>query len=115
VLISGFIVKGGEPRNIVIRGLGPSLTANGIQQAAGNPKIDVYQGSQKMATNTDWKTDRRVQELTQNYPSLQPSNDKEAALLLTLLPGAYTVQGINEDGTDGVMVLEVYDVDANLN
>ncbi|MEY2521399.1 MAG: hypothetical protein QOF24_3158 [Verrucomicrobiota bacterium] len=112
-LITGFIVNGGQPRNVVVRALGPSLSASGLQQVAANPKIDVYRGSTRIATNADWKTDTRASSLAQNYPSLAPSNDKEAALLLTLLPGAYTLQGINEPGTEGIMLLEVYDVDSS--
>ena len=72
----------------------------------------IYKGSTKLATNADWKTDFRSGFLAQNYPSLAPTNDKEAALLLTLFPGTYTVQGINEDGTEGIMLIEAYDVDS---
>ena len=111
-LTTGLIITGGEPRNVVVRALGPSLNANGIQQVAANPKIVIYKGSTKLATNADWKTDFRSGFLAQNYPSLVPTNDKEAALLLTLFPGTYTVQGINEDGTEGIMLIEAYDVDS---
>jgi hypothetical protein len=111
-LITGLIVTGGVPRNVVVRAMGPSLITSGIQQVAGNPKIVVYQGSQRTATNADWKADSRASELSQKYPSLAPTNDKEAAMLLTLLPGAYTLQGINEDGTEGIVLLEAYDVDS---
>jgi hypothetical protein len=111
-LIAGFIVNGGEPRNIVVRGLGPSLSASGIQQVAGNPRIVVFQGSTAIAGNGDWKKDLRADELNQKYPALAPSNDNEAAMLLTLLPGTYTLQGINENGTEGIMLLEAYDVDS---
>lgn len=114
-LISGFIVTGGEPRNVVVRALGPSLSSSGIQQFVTNPRLVVYQGSQAIAANRDWKKDFRADELSQKYPTLAPGNDNEAAMLLTLLPGAYTLQGISEDGTEGVMILEAYDVDANLN
>jgi hypothetical protein len=113
-LITGLIVSGGQPRNIVVRALGPSLSSSGIQQAAANPKLVVFRGSQKLATNADWKTDARANSLAQNYPSLAPTNDKEAAMLLTLLPGSYTLQGINEDGTEGIMLLEAYDVDSTI-
>jgi hypothetical protein len=111
-LITGFIITGGEPRNVVVRALGPSLSASGVQQVAANPKIVIYRGSTRIATNADWKTDSRSIYLSQNYPSLAPTNDREAALLLTLLPGSYTVQGINEDGTEGIMLVETYDVDS---
>ena len=112
VLIGGFVLTGGQPRNVVVRALGPTLGQYGVKQVAGNPKLQVYQGSRRIASNADWKTDPRANELAQNYPSLAPTNDKEAALLLTLLPGAYTLWGINEDGTEGIVLLEAYDVDS---
>jgi hypothetical protein len=113
-LISGFIVTGGEPRNVVVRALGPSLSSSGIQQFVTNPRLDVYQGSNVIGGNKDWKKDLRADELAQKYPSLVPSNDNEAAMLLTLLPGTYTLQGLSEDGTEGVMILEAYDVDSSI-
>jgi hypothetical protein len=113
-LITGFIITGGEPRNVLIRALGPSLSALGIQQPVANPKIDVYQGSHKVASNLDWKKDYRASDITQNYPSLAPSNDKEPAVLRTLLPGTYTIQVSSEDGVDGVAVVEAYDVDSSI-
>ena len=111
-LITGFIVTGRQPRNVVLRALGPSLKTAGVQQAISNPRIDVYSGSTRIATNADWKTDVRASSLAQNYPSLAPTDDLEAALLLTLLPGTYTLQGISEDGTEGIVLLEAYDVDS---
>jgi len=97
----------------VVRAIGPSLTSRGIQQAAGNPKIEVYSPSgRRIAVNADWKSDPRASLLSASYPALVPESDKEAAMLLTLSPGAYTLHGINEDGTERVMLLEAYDVDA---
>lgn len=112
-LITGFIVTGGTPRNVVIRVLGPSLRPLGVEQAAANPQLEVYQGSTRIAANADWKSDRRASLLAEKFPSLAPSNDKEAALWLTLLPGNYTIQGTNEDGTEGIVLIEAYDADSN--
>ena len=111
-LITGFIITGGTPRNIVIRALGPSLGAAGIKEPAGNPKIEVYQGATRVAVNADWKDDRRAILLPENFPSLVPANDKEAALWLTLSPGTYTIQATNEEGTEGIVLVEAYDVDS---
>lgn len=110
-LITGFIVTGGTPRNIVIRALGPSLRSAGVQQPVANPKLEVYHGSTRIAANADWKSDRRAASLAENFPSLAPSDDKEAALWLTLLPGNYTIQATNEDGTEGIVLIEAYDAD----
>jgi hypothetical protein len=113
-LITGLIIKGGEPRTVVVRALGPSLSSSGLQEVAGNPRLVVHREGTLLTSNSDWKAGSRADELVQKYPMLAPSNDKEAALLLTLLPGSYTLQGINEDGTEGVVLLEAYDVDSSL-
>jgi hypothetical protein len=113
-LISGFIIQGGQPRNVFIRGLGPSLAAFGIQQFAADPKIQVFSSARKIAENDNWQSDVRANELMQHYPDLVPSDAREAALLLALMPGSYTVIGLNQAGADAVELLEVYDVDAAL-
>lgn len=107
--ITGFIVRGREPRNLVIRALGPSLRASGIQHSASNPAIEIFRGSVKIASNLDWRNDPRSYLLTR--VQLAPPNDQEAALYLTLLPGAYTVHTVNQDASQGITVTEVYDVD----
>ena len=111
-LITGLIIKGGQPRNVVVRALGPSLVASGVQEPAGNPSIEVFQGSRRIAANSNWKADGRSAALSTSYEALAPKDEKEAALLLTLMPGAYTLHGVNEDGPGGIMVLEAYDVDS---
>jgi hypothetical protein len=112
-LISGIIVTGGQPRNLVLRGLGPSLAGSGVSQPVMNPQIALFNAAgTKIASNTDWQKDKRAGDLSNNYPALAPKDSREAALLVTLLPGAYTLQGTSEDGTEGVMLLEAYDVDA---
>lgn len=109
-LITGFIIRGGEPRNVIIRGLGPSLTQQGVPEAATNPKIQLFVGSAPGSSNTDWKTDKNASVIMDSYPLLAPHNEKEAALYRTLLPGeAYTIHTTNEDSTDGVVLTEVYD------
>jgi len=123
--ITGFMVQGGEPRNVVIRALGPSLRTSGIVNVAANPSIEVFRGPTqlspylpsfdasrgptKIASNGDWRKGARSRLLTRLH--LEPSDEKEAALYLTLLPGSYTVHTVNEGGRQGVAVTEVYDVD----
>ena len=112
-LITGLIISGGTPRNIVVRVLGPSLGLAGVGHAAVNPKLEVYRDATRIATNADWKDDRRAEFLAQHFPALVPANDKEAALWLTLFPGNYTIQASNEDGTEGIALIEAYDVDSS--
>lgn len=63
------------------------------------------------AANTDRKKDANASVISRYFPTLAPPGLKEAALYLTLLPGAYTVQTSGEGGGEGVVLTEVYDAD----
>ena len=122
-LIAGFVVQGGEPRNVLIRAIGPSLAALGVVEPLANPRLAVFHGLEKVAENDDWKTGNLATSLVPDgaesvapppwYMWLYPMNAKESAVLLSLPPGAYTVQvsGTTAAGT-GIGLVEVYDFDA---
>jgi hypothetical protein len=108
VLIGGFIVGGYKPETVVIRGIGPSLTAFGVAEALADPFLSVHnsQGA-AIASNDDWETTQK-QALIDSH--LAPADPKEAAILTDLQPGNYTavISGVN-NGT-GLGVVEVYNV-----
>jgi PKD repeat protein len=108
-LIGGFIIKGTEPKKVVLRGLGPSLNLPGELQ---DPVIQLYNSSNvNIGGNDDWKTDEQNVEST----GLAPSNDRESALVITLNPGTYTVVMRGKDNGSGIGVVEVYDVNLAAN
>lgn len=45
VLIGGFIIDGTEAKQIVLRAIGPSLSAFGVANALSNPVLEVHDGS----------------------------------------------------------------------
>ncbi len=110
VLIGGLIISGTEPKQVVIRGLGPSLEVNGMPlgNTLADPTLELYQGATLISTNDNWK-DTQETEITAS--GLAPQNDLESAISVTLDPGSYTVilRGKN-DGT-GIGLVEAYDVD----
>jgi hypothetical protein len=121
-LIAGFIVQGGEPRNVLIRAIGPSLATFGVVEALADPRLSVFRGTEKIAINDDWKNGNFASALVPDgaqsaapppwYMWLYPTNAKESAVLLSLAPGAYTVQVRGANGTStGVALVEVYDFD----
>ena len=58
VLISGFIITGTDPKTIVLRALGPSLSGFGLSGVLSDPVLSVYNSSGTLiATNDDWQTD----------------------------------------------------------
>ena len=111
VMIAGFIIGGGAAKEVVIRGLGPSLASAGISNPLANPTIELHSSSGALLlSNDNWQSDvnaGRVQGL-----SLAPNLPVESALDTTLNPGAYTVIMRGVGGGTGVGLVEVYDVSA---
>jgi hypothetical protein len=87
-MIGGFILGGGTPSRVLVRALGPSLASAGVRGALENPTAAIFdaQGS-ALAANDDWRSDN--QEAIE-ATGAAPADDREAATLLTLPPGAYT-------------------------
>jgi hypothetical protein len=108
VAIAGFIVTGNSAKQIVVRGLGPSLAAAGVQEPLSDPVIELYDASGSLlSSNNDWQ-DTQGQALRD--ANLAPSNDHESAILTTLAPGAYTVVLHGNAGATGIGLVELYDL-----
>ncbi len=108
VLIGGFVIGGSTSRRIVIRALGPTLASAGVSGALANPSLQLNNAAGvQIAANDNWAADPNAALLTSL--GLAPGNSAEAATVVTLAPGAYTVivRGVNS-GT-GVALVEVYD------
>jgi hypothetical protein len=109
-VIAGFILGGsnGDDR-IVVRGIGPSLTAAGVAEALADPTLELRDGDGVLlASNNDWQDDpTQAAELI--AAGLAPANALEAGIAATLPPGPFTalLAGLN-NGT-GVGLVEVYD------
>ena len=107
VMIGGFIFGGGPgATRVAMRGIGPSLRAAGVLNPLLDPILELFDGNGTPITlNDDWKADQAAIEAT----GLQPSDDAEAAILLSnLAPGGYTAILRGKNGGIGVGVLEVY-------
>jgi uncharacterized delta-60 repeat protein len=113
ILIVGFIIEGSESKMVLIRGLGPSLAALGVPSPLANPTLSLYDHTATLvATNDNWKNTQQAQiEAT----GLAPSNDFEAAILVTLSPGTYTAFLQGKGATTGIGLAEIYDVDPSVN
>jgi hypothetical protein len=110
VVIAGFILgnqAGGD--RIVIRGIGPSLSAFGVPNPLQDPTLELRdKDGNLLQSDNDWQDDSaQATEIT--AAGLAPSNTKESAIAATLPPGPYTaiLAGLN-NGT-GVGLVEVYD------
>src|SRR5205823_6774728 len=57
VLIGGFIITGTDPKRVIIRGIGPSLSSF-FTGALADPTLELYQGSTLLIMNDNWRTDQ---------------------------------------------------------
>jgi hypothetical protein len=108
-LIGGFIITGTEAKRVIVRGLGPSLSNFGVPGALDDPTLELFDSTgASLASNNDWKD---TQQSAIESSELAPTNDLEAAIIITLNPGTYTAIARGRNGTTGVGVVEVYDLD----
>src|SRR4051812_36561822 len=94
VSIAGFIIVGAEGKPILLRGLGPSLTANGVPGALQDPVLELYQGNTLLKTNDNWRVDDKTGNSQENEiqsSGLPPTDDRESAIAFFPEAGTYTV------------------------
>ncbi len=88
----GFILRGNEPQTVLFIGKGPSLGAHGIANPLADPRIsihDVGSGGAMIAENDNWMDSPNADLI--ELSTIPPSDDNEAAEVLTLSPGSYTM------------------------
>lgn len=108
-LTAGFVVGGNTPMKLLIRAIGPSLAAFGVSGAVADPQLTLFSGSTRMAENNDWGGAGELSAaFTQVGAFPLPTGSKDAALLLTLPAGNYSVQ-VNSLGGTGTALVEVYE------
>ena len=112
ILIAGFTVLGTGPKNLLIRAAGPSLGALGVPGALVDPKLELF-----TATNPAVKigeNDTYAAALNPIFASVGAfgfvPGAKDAAIIVSLPPGGYTVQVSGADGGTGEAIVEVYEL-----
>ncbi len=121
VVIPGITVRGTKPKTLLIRAAGPALAAFGVGGTLANPVLGVFDATgDRVLANDNWSEVPNLAELraatsTQGAFTL-PEGSRDAAILVTLPPGGYTVQ-VAGAGTgaaaQGVAIVEIYEADAN--
>jgi len=114
ILIAGFVVTGNSPKKVLIRAVGPGLSRFGVGGVLVNPALTLYSGGTEVARDDDWYDSSDARSIaaaaTQIGAFALESASKDAALLTTLAPGAYSVHVTGVADTTGVALIEVYDV-----
>jgi hypothetical protein len=109
-MIAGFIITGNAPKPVLIRGMGPSLTASQLpaDQVLLDPVVELRgpDGS-LILQNDNWKEGPQRAQI--EGTAFEPTADREAIIVATLQPGAYTATLTGKDQTTGIGLVEVYD------
>ena len=111
VMIGGFIIRGPSKKKMMVRGIGPSLRSNGapIPDALQDPVIELHKSDGSLLTSNDnWKASQQSEI---QASGLAPTDDREAAISISLDPGNYTVILSGKNDTTGLGLVEAYDID----
>ena len=123
ILTAGFVIAGTGDLTLLIRGVGPTLSDYGVSDVMGDPTLRVISSATgaDVGFNDDWANDgvasegssasdlRTAASTVGAFALREDSND--AALLVTLPPGVYTVQMDAYDNmSPGTGLVEIYEV-----
>ena len=109
-IIAGFVISGSSAQNILLRAVGPGL-ASMVSGVLSAPNLTVYNaaGSKINEINSWGGGATLTSEMARLGAFPLGSTSADAAVILTLPPGPYTLH-VNDPGTTGGMALaEVYD------
>ena len=108
-MIAGFIIGGNQRKELVIRGLGPSLTSANVANSLSDPTIEVHDAAGNLIlANDDWEADPNADRV--RNVGLAPSEIREAALYANLNPGSYTAVMRGFNNATGIGLIEIYDL-----
>lgn len=110
VMIGGVILgpDGSGAARMLVRAIGPSLSAQGVDGALQDPTLELHDGNGNLiATNDNWKDSQQADIEATPIP---PTNDLESAIVQTLAPGGYTAIVRGNQNTTGVALVELYQI-----
>ncbi len=116
VLIAGFIISGNTPKTLLVRGVGPTLSSFGVGGLLADPVMEIHAKDSNnqdvvFAANDNWGDEPNAAAAAAiPGPFALNAGSKDAALLITLPAGAYTVQVAGANQTTGNALIEVYDI-----
>jgi len=116
VLTPGFFITGNGPKQLLIRAVGPTLgvAPYNVPGVLADPQFRVVPLGTDLtvASNDNWGGTPELQAaFVQTNDFALPAGSKDAAAIVRLPPGGYTIQASGVGGTTGNVLVEVYDMD----
>jgi hypothetical protein len=120
VLIGGFVVEGGAPKQLLVRAAGPALGIFGVVNPLADPLLRVFRSGVTVAENDNWalpigaNNPASAGEISVAGSRVQafefPAGSADAAVLITVPPGAYSAVVEGARNTTGSGLVEAYEV-----
>jgi hypothetical protein len=113
-LVPGFVIGGNAPKLLLIRAVGPGLAPFGVTGLLADPRLSVAPLGQNLtvASNDNWgNAADLVAAFTQAGAFALPAGSRDAAVVVRLPPGGYTVVVSGVGNTTGTALVEIYDLD----
>ncbi len=118
VMIPGFVVSSEGPRTLLLRAVGPTLAAFGVDQPLADPALTLFQRTpgrfddRVVLRADDWGElgdVERIEETAREVGAFPlPPGSRDAAVVVTLPAGVYTVHAGGVGGLTGIVLVEVY-------
>lgn len=115
ILIAGLVVQGTAPKTFLLRAVGPTLEQLFVPGSLADPTITLKASASgaTLLTNNNWCDDGKKLQIVDTTVAAGafplPENSKDAVVVATLQPGAYTTLIDSADGGAGVALVEAYD------
>ncbi|GAB5560264.1 MAG: hypothetical protein SynsKO_19110 [Synoicihabitans sp.] len=109
--IVGFVVSAGGDKQVLVRAVGPSLSNFGVTNALADPAVKIFNSAgEELGMNDNWVAAEVGDAMSSAGAFALDAESADAAILMTLPAGSYTAQVVNDSGTEGVVLVEIYEV-----
>jgi len=98
---------------MLIRAIGPGLRLFNVNNFCKDPRVTLYNSAgQIIAENDNWQNSQDMLLSSYRVGAFNlTTGSKDSALIITLYQGSYTALATCANGDDGVVALEIYDLD----
>lgn len=113
-LIGGFVIHGTGRKRLLIRAIGPTLGDMGFSDVLADPVLSLFSGSAVVATNDHWSAADNASVIEAARKAVGAfsirEDSEDAALFVTLAPGAYTIEIRGKEDAGGIALLEIHEL-----
>lgn len=113
-LILGFTIGGEGSVRLLLRGVGPTLQRFNVTGTLADPAIELFAGNVSVASNDNWSANvssaATLQAAARGVGAFDLSSGNDAAMVVTLPAGTYSLHVRGASSLSGIALAEIYEV-----